>query len=108
MIKTRRERVRKVLKSRSNRLRLSVFVSNRHIYAQIIDDQKGVTIASANDTKTSAKGKGVEVAKKVGEFLAKQAIQVKVKNVKFDRGSKKYHGRIKALAEGAREGGLNF
>ncbi|MDO8524224.1 MAG: 50S ribosomal protein L18 [bacterium] len=87
--------------------RLCVFKSNQHIYAQIIDDTKGKTIISANDSKEK-KLKKLEKAFNVGKEIAKLAIEKKIKKVVFDRGGFKYHGRIKALAEGAREGGLQF
>lgn len=107
--KERKKRVRTKIRARTNRPRLSVFVSNKHMYAQIIDDQKGVTLTSAKDTDVKKEGsKSVDVAEKVGELLAGRAKEKKVKNVVFDRGSYKYHGRVKALAEGARKGGLNF
>jgi large subunit ribosomal protein L18 len=107
-VQNRKSRVRAKLKDRSSRPRVSVFVSNAHIYAQIIDDVKGVTLAAARDTETKNPGKKVEVAQEVGQILAKKAKEKGVSEVKFDRGDKKYHGRIKALAEGAREGGLIF
>jgi large subunit ribosomal protein L18 len=82
--------------------RLSVFKSNQYIYAQLIDDDKGKTIVSA-------KGKlSIEQAKKIGELIAKKAREKKIEQVVFDRGGYGYHGRVKALAEGAREGGLKF
>jgi large subunit ribosomal protein L18 len=105
---TRKSRVRAKLKARSLKPRISVFVSNTHIYAQIIDDVKGVTLAAARDTEAKASGKKVEVAQEVGQLLAKKAKEKGITDVKFDRGDKKYHGRIKALADGAREGGLTF
>ncbi|MEK7521248.1 MAG: 50S ribosomal protein L18 [Patescibacteria group bacterium] len=86
-----------------NRPRLSVFVSNTHIYAQIIDDKTGKTLVSASDKDTGISGKSVDVAQKVGEILGQYAKAAKLKEVVFDRGSKKYHGKIKALAEGARK-----
>lgn len=88
-------------------MRLSVFVSNRHIWAQIIDDQKGHTLASASDLEVGG-GKTVDVAVKIGELIAKKAKEAKIKKIVFDRGAKKYHGRIKALADAARKGGLVF
>lgn len=86
---------------------MSVFVSNRYIYAQIIDDRKGETLASARSQEVEG-GKSVEEARKVGERLAEKAKEKKVKQVVFDRGGYKYHGRVKALAEGARSKGLEF
>jgi large subunit ribosomal protein L18 len=95
------------------RARLSVFRSSKHIYAQLIDDVKGETIASASsmekDTRTVGKtGANIEAAKTVGKTLAERALQKGIKDVVFDRGGYIYHGRIKALADAAREGGLNF
>ena len=89
--------------------RLTVFRSNQYIYAQVIDDSGGKTLVAANekellDLKMSKAQKAIEVGKR----LAKKAVAKKIKNVVFDRGSYKYHGRIKALAQGAREGGLQF
>ena len=90
-----------------------MFRSSKHIYAQVIDDRKGETVAAASsmekDLRTSLKtGADVGAAKAVGEFLAERALKNGVKDVAFDRGSYLYHGRVKALAEAAREGGLNF
>jgi large subunit ribosomal protein L18 len=110
----RRARVRRSLKAVSrNRLRLSVFRSSKHIYAQVIDDEKGVTVASASsiekDLRSSLKtGADINAAKAVGKLVAERTVQKGVKDVVFDRGQYLYHGRIKALAEAAREGGLNF
>lgn len=110
----RRARVRRAIKSAAGgRLRLSVFRSSKHIYAQVIDDTKGTTIAAASsmekDLRTSLKtGADVGAAKVVGKLLAERAVGKGFKDVVFDRGQYLYHGRIKALAEAAREGGLNF
>ncbi len=111
--KRRQYRARRKIFGTSDRPRLSIFRSNKHIYAQLIDDVSGVTLASS-----STRGKGLsddisyggnsEAAKKVGQSLAKQATGVGIKLVKFDRNRFKYHGRIKALAGAAREGGLVF
>jgi len=92
----------------TGRLRLSVFRSAKHIYAQIIDDAKGITVAEANSKGLGLSGNKTEQAKQVGLALAERAQAAGVKSVVFDRGSFKYHGRVKALAEGAREGGLDF
>lgn len=97
----------------AKRPRLSVFKSNKHIYAQLIDDGKGKTLFSANDLKIKIKSdkkgdKKTDLAKKVGQMIAKKGVENKIKKVVFDRGGYKYHGRIKAVAEGAREGGLEF
>ena len=107
----RKVRVRKKLKkSSSDKMRLSVFRSAKHIYAQIIDDSSGITVASASTLEDSSSGLGSNVssASKVGSEIAKKAIAAGVKEVFFDRGSYKYHGRVKALAENARDAGLKF
>lgn len=145
----RKKRVRAKVYGTQDRPRLSVFRSNKHIYAQIVDDAKGLTLISASDlelkmdkqslllrnkktapqksqnkaentTRTSLSSESpehselqekytkVDTARMVGELLAKKAIKKKVKKVVFDRGGYKYHGRVKALAEGTRKGGLNF
>lgn len=102
-------RTRAVLASVSSRPRLSVFRSSRHIYAQVIDDAQGKTLASASDLKLEAKGKKpVEIAALVGAEVARAAKEAGIEAVVFDRGSYKYHGRVKALAEAAREAGLQF
>jgi large subunit ribosomal protein L18 len=88
--------------------RLAVFKSNNYIYAQIIDDSKGVTLASASDLKMDKKLKKSDKALMVGEELAKKAIKKEIKKVVFDRGGFWYHGRISKIAEGARKGGLEF
>ena len=106
----RRTRYR-IVQNANGRPRLSVFRSGRHIYAQIIDDQAGGTVAAASTnekgTKVS-KSWNVEAAKAVGKAIAERAIAKGVKAVVFDRGGYIYHGRVKALAEAAREGGLEF
>jgi len=96
------------------RLRLAVFRSNKYIYAQIIDDEKGFTLVAASDFR-DLRNLGnlnsltnLEKAKEVGKVLAKKALEKNIKYVWFDRRNYKYHGRVKALAEGAREGGLKF
>ena len=98
----------KKIKGTKQRPRLTVFRSCRAIYAQIIDDQVGQTLAAANSLKPAAKGNKVVQAMAVGELLAKKALKKKIKKIVFDRGSYRYHGRVKALAEGARKGGLVF
>jgi large subunit ribosomal protein L18 len=95
------------------RKRLSVFRSSKHIYAQVIDDESGATVAAASSiekpTREALKtGASVDAAKAVGKLLAERAQEKGVKDVIFDRGSYLYHGRVKALADAAREGGLNF
>ena len=103
----RRRRVRTALRARSgNRPRLSVHRTGRHIYAQIIDDAQGRTIAAANTL--GAKGTDIDAATRVGKQLAEAAKQAGVTAVVFDRGGFLFHGRVKALAEAAREGGLEF
>jgi len=92
----------------TGRARLSVFRSARHIYAQIIDDVTGHTLAEANSKTLAPSGKKVDHAKAVGLALAERAKAAGVSKVVFDRGPYRYHGRVKALAEGAREGGLEF
>jgi large subunit ribosomal protein L18 len=103
----REQRNRTRLKKLSNgRPRLSVFRSDKNIYAQVIDDANGVTLASASSL--GGKGSDVAAAQKVGKAVADAAIKAGIKDVVFDRGGFIYHGRIKALAEAAREAGLNF
>jgi large subunit ribosomal protein L18 len=105
--KRRAQRNRTRLRAVANgRPRLSVFRSDKNIYAQVIDDSKGVTLASASSL--GGKGSDIEAAQKVGKAVADAAIKAGVKDVVFDRGGFIYHGRIKALAEAAREAGLNF
>ena len=110
----RSRRVCHTLKRAANgRARLSVFRSSKHIYAQVIDDRDGKTVASAStldkDLKGSLpKGSDLDAAKAVGKLVAERAVKAGVKDVVFDRGGYIYHGRVKALAEAAREGGLNF
>jgi len=90
--------------------RLSVFRSAKHIYVQLVDDEKRKTLVSANDLeikKSKSKGKTTG-ALELGKLIAKKALEKKIEKVVFDRGGYKYHGRIKAVAEGAREGGLKF
>lgn len=107
--KKRRESKRKILKSKSQRSRLVVFRSNKHVYAQIIDDTKGETRTSAWDGEIAGSKKNKkELAGLVGERLAEKAKKLKIKEVVFDRGGYKYHGQVKALAEGARKAGLKF
>jgi len=97
----------KVRKAAGGRPRLSVFRSSKHIYAQIIDDSNGVTVVSAGSHALKA-GTKSDTAAAVGKALAEAAIAKGVKEVVFDRGQYKFHGRVKALAEAAREGGLDF
>ena len=112
----RRFRVRKVVKKateKNNRPRLSVHRSGQHIYAQVIDDNKGLTLAAASSVDTDVKGKlkntsNKEAAAAVGKLVAERAKKAGIEAVAFDRGSFAYHGRVKALAEAAREAGLSF
>jgi large subunit ribosomal protein L18 len=108
----RTARVRHTLRRAAyGRPRLSVFRSSKHIYAQVIDDTKGETLASASSREKDARGKtgaNIEAAKAVGKRVAERATAKGVKEVQFDRGGYLYHGRIKALADAAREGGLKF
>ena len=105
----RRRRVRAKVRGSAERPRLSVYRSNRGVFAQLIDDDAGKTLASVSWTEGDLKGLArMEQAKKAGELLAKRASEAKVETCVFDRGGYQYHGRVKALAEGAREGGLKF
>lgn len=107
----RHQRVRNVLSGTSERPRLNVFRSNKNIYAQIIDDSQQVTLASASTQDSDFKGENgsnVEAAKEVGALVAKRAKDKGIESVVFDRGGYLYHGRVKALAEAARENGLQF
>jgi large subunit ribosomal protein L18 len=110
----RKARVRRAIKKAANgRPRLSVFRSSKQIYAQIIDDVRGHTVASASTLEADLKGKlktgaTVDAAKEVGKLVAERAVAAGVKQVIFDRSGYLYHGRVKALADAAREGGLDF
>jgi len=110
----RRARVRRALqKAGSGRPRLSVFRSSKHIYAQLIDDAQGATVASASSVDRELKGslaKGADksAAAVVGKLLGERAVKAGIREVVFDRGAYKYHGRVKALADAAREAGLSF
>lgn len=103
----RKLRIRKKITGSGRRPRLCVFKSNRHLYAQVIDDQKGITIISTSDLKTK-KGNMKEKAKIVGELIAKKCKTKNIKTLVFDRGGYKYTGLIKILADAAREKGLKF
>ncbi len=106
---TRHKRIRAKVIGTAQRPRLSVFRSCAHIYAQIIDDQTGRTIVSASDLKMKKdKNTKSDLAKKVGIEIAKKAKEKNITKVVFDRGGHKFHGRVKLLAEGAKEGGLEF
>ena len=103
-------RVRRKIQGTAQRPRLAVYRSNKQIYCQLIDDSKGVTLAAASsrDEGVTAEGDKRDVAKAVGQRVAQAAGEAGVSTVVFDRGGYLYHGRVKALAEGAREGGLKF
>ena len=106
----RHRRLRNYLKGTAETPRLCVYRSTNHIYAQIIDDVNGVTLAAASTLEKAFEGTGsnAEAAKKVGQMIAERAKAKGIDTVVFDRGGYVYHGRVAALAEGAREGGLNF
>jgi large subunit ribosomal protein L18 len=107
----RRTKIRATVVGSTERPRLSVFKSNRHFFVQIIDDSKGFTLAavSSKDEELGKLGtRNVEVAKKVGHLIAKRSLAKGIKSVVFDRGGYKYHGRIAAIADAAREAGLQF
>ncbi|WP_428223335.1 50S ribosomal protein L18 [Flavobacterium sp.] len=103
-------RVRKIVSGTAARPRLSVFRSNKEIYAQLIDDVNGVTLlaASSREKEVDTKGTKVEVAAVVGKLVAERALKAGIETVTFDRGGNLYHGRVKSLAEGARAAGLKF
>ena len=105
-----RFRIRKTVSGTENRPRLAVFRSNKEIYAQLIDDVSGKTIAAASsrDKGIDANGNKTDAAKLVGKDIAEKAIKAGVETIAFDRGGYLYHGRVKSLAEGAREAGLKF
>jgi len=120
----RARKIRAKISGTSKRPRLSVFRSNKGMYLQLIDDKKGRTLVSAHSSEInpstslgqrkkdtaagSAEGKKVAIAFELGKLIAKKAIDKKIKTIVFDRGGYKYHGRVKAIADGAREGGLEF
>ena len=111
LLPKRHKRIRKTLSGTAEKPRLNVFKSNANINAQIIDDVKGVTLVSASTLEKELKitnGGNVEAAKLIGAEIAKRAKKAKIKEVVFDRGGYLYHGRVKALAEAARENGLEF
>ena len=105
------KRIRRKLAGTAERPRLAIFRSVAHIYAQVIDDLKGATVAAASSLEKDMRAKtgaNVDAAKAVGKLVAQRAVEKGVKEVVFDRGGYRYHGRIKALADAAREGGLKF
>jgi len=113
-VERRKARVRRAIRARAyGKPRLSVFRSSKQIYAQIIDDEHGATLVAASslekDQRSALKtGATVDAAKVIGKLIAERAVAKGIKDVVFDRGAYIYHGRVKALADGAREGGLNF
>jgi large subunit ribosomal protein L18 len=109
----RRKRIRGKVHGTTQRPRLSVFRSTRHIYAQIINDDVGTVLASASTMEAQLRGSvknggNIDAAREVGKLLAERAVEKKIETVSFDRGGFKYHGRVKALADAARDGGLKF
>lgn len=108
----RRKRVRAKVSGTADRPRLTVFKSNKYLMAQIIDDDKGVTLVSASDINLGKIGElgkgGLDKAAEVGKVIAEKALKLKIKNVVFDKSGNKYHGKIKSLADAARKAGLNF
>lgn len=104
----RHYKIRQKVKGTEKIPRLTVYKSNKYIYASLIDDTKGTVLAVASDQKLTKKSTKVENAMEVGKLIAKLAIDKKIKSIVFDRGGYTYHGRVKSLAEGARSGGLNF
>ena len=107
----RHKAIRNKISGTSETPRLNVFKSNSNIYAQIIDDTKGITLVSASTLSKEINvenGGNIEAAKEVGKLIAKKALEKNIESVVFDRGGYLYHGRVAALADGAREGGLKF
>jgi large subunit ribosomal protein L18 len=105
-----KRRIRKIVSGTTSQPRLSVFRSNKEIYAQIINDENGVTLVAASSIEKDVKAKGnkTEVASIVGKAIAEKAVKAGIEKITFDRGGYLYHGRVKALAEAAREAGLKF
>lgn len=108
LAKLRAARVRSRTKGTAEQPRLTVKRSLKHLYAQLIDDTVGKTLAAVSDSEIKEKGTKLEIAKEVGKLLASRAKEKKIELVVFDRGGYRYHGLVAALADGAREGGLNF
>jgi len=112
-VKVRHTRIRKRITGTTTRPRLAVHFSGQHIYAQVIDDSAGRTLAAATTVEQGVRGKGrskanIVMAEKIGALLAERTLGKKVKTVVFDRGGLSYHGKVKALADAARAGGLEF
>ena len=104
-----RRRIRKTVPGSSTLPRLSLFRSNKHIYVQLINDEEGKTLLSGSSLKMESKGKTkVEISYQVGKVIAEKAKEAGIEKIVFDRGGYLYHGRVKSLAEGVREGGLKF
>ena len=101
-------KIRKRVSGTASRPRLSIFRSNKHMYAQLINDETGKVLISVSDFKMKSKKGKVEQSMEIGKQMAKEALAKKIESVVFDRGGNRYHGRIKAVADGAREGGLKF
>lgn len=106
--KQRHKRIRSKVSGTLKVPRLSVYISNQHLYVQLIDDTRNKTILNLSDSELKDKFKTVVGAKELGKALARQALDKKIEQIVFDRSGYKYHGKVKALAEGAREGGLRF
>ncbi len=104
----RKNKIRAVIKGTAKRPRLSVFRSNKGMFLQLIDDDKGKTLVSAKSQEVKSKDKKTVISFELGKLIAKKGIEKKIKNIVFDRGGNKYHGRVKMVADGAREGGLEF
>lgn len=104
----RHNRVRSIVSGTGDRPRLSIYFSLKHSYAQLIDDKSGITIVSASDKELKSKGKNIKIAEELGKLIAKKAKEKNIIKIVFDRGSKKYHGKIKTLADTARAEGLEF
>lgn len=110
-VRKRHYRLRRTLKGTTERPRLAVYRSGKHIYAQVIDDHRSVTLAAASTLEKSLReesGANLEAARKVGKLIAERAVAAGITSVVFDRGGFLYHGRVAALADAAREAGLNF
>lgn len=109
ILKARRHnRVRSIVSGTANRPRLSVNFSLKHSYVQVIDDENGVTLVSASDKELKGVGKNIKIAEELGKLIAKKIKDINIEEVVFDRGSRKYHGKVKALADSARAEGLKF
>lgn len=104
----RHNKIRVKIKGAAKRPRLSVFRSNKGMFLQLIDDEKGITLASAKNSEIKKKDKKTVISFELGKLIAAKAVEKKIKEVVFDRGGYRYHGRVKMVADGAREGGLQF